>query len=304
MSATLLIGIDLGGTHIKGVLTNPRGDILDEKSTPTLDTPGQDNSTVWKASIKRMIEAFQAEQPTPIGAIGLSCPGIANAANTGIFALGGKLIGIDEFTWPEYLGQPAYVLNDAHAALFAESRIGAGQGIKDLLMITLGTGVGGGIMVNHQLLQGELGRAGHVGHISVRQDEHLDIVRTPGSLEDAIGQGTLEKRSYGRFQTTKALVEAHLAGDHFATWVWLSSVQALARGLASFINILSPELILIGGGIAQSHSALMDPLRAFLEIYEWRPKGFATPLEFAQLGNHAGAVGAALFAWEKRKQHG
>jgi len=296
----LLLGIDLGGTAIKAVLTNPKGEVLDETSTPTHDIPGQDNSKVWKASIKKLIEDFQLKYNDTIICTGISSPGTVQANNRGVLSNGTKLLGIEGFVWKDYIGQDIYVLNDAHAALFAESRLGAGRGYQDILMMTLGTGVGGGIMINGELLQGQKGRAGHIGHISVEQDPLQGIVNTPGSLENAVGQGSLERRSYGRFKDTKTLVDAHLAGDTFATWVWLNSVQALARGMVSFINVLSPAVIIIGGGIAKAEEHLMKPLHDFLDIYEWRPADFKTPIRMAELGNHAGAVGAALFALEKR----
>jgi glucokinase len=159
--------------------------------------------------------------------------------------------------------------------------------------------VGGGIMIDGKLIQGQQGRAGHIGHISINNDYHLGIVKTPGNLERSIGEGTVSERTYGRFPSTKALVEAHLEGDTFATWVWLNSVQALTRGIVSLINAISPEIIILGGGISRSGDALLGPLKDFMDVYEWRPGGFATMIKLANLGNHAGAVGAALFARER-----
>ena len=296
-----LIGIDLGGTYIKALLTNKRGDVLEEASTPTNDISGVDNSEQWKASVKRLIEELEVKNHGQVKFIGVSSPGTVNAENQYVLSNGTKLIGVEDFSWSEYLERTVFVLNDAHAALYAESKLGIGIGIPNIIMITLGTGVGGGILIEDKLLQGKMGRAGHIGHTSVAKDAFLGIANTPGSIESAIGECTLSQRTYGKFQSTKELIEAHSKGDTFATWVWLNSVQALARSITSSINILSPELIIIGGGVAKSGAALMKPLEDFLDIYEWRPKGYKTPIKFAQMGNHAGAIGAALFSLTKQE---
>jgi len=206
------------------------------------------------------------------------------------------MIGIENFDWTDYIGEQVFVLNDAHAAMFAESKLGAGIGYKNLLMMTLGTGVGGAIMLDGKIVQSNLGRAGHIGHLSVNRDAEMSIVRSPGSLEMAIGEGTIEERTYGIFKSTKKLVDAHIAGETFANYVWLNTVQTLARAIVSLINVISPELIILGGGISKAGDHLMKPLKDFLDVYEWRPGGYATPVTLAKLGGHAGAIGAALFA--------
>jgi len=294
-----LIGIDLGGTYIKALLTNSKGEIIQEASTPTNDISGVDNSAQWKASVKRLIAELEDANGAPVRAIGVSSPGTVNRENQFVLSNGTKLLGVEDFKWSDYLDRPVYVLNDAHAALYSESKLGIGKEVKNIVMITLGTGVGGGILIEGKLLQGKLGRAGHIGHTSVSKDSILGIANTPGSIESAIGECTLLQRTYGKYKSTKELVDAHLNGDTFATWVWYNSIQALARSITSTINILSPELIIIGGGVSKSGDALMKPLEDFLDIYEWRPKGYKTPVRFAQMGNHAGAIGAALFAQSK-----
>ena len=122
-------------------------------------------------------------------------------------------------------------------------------------------------------------------------------------MEIAIGEYTIPQRTYGKFESTKKLVEAHLDGDTFATWVWLNSVQSLARALVSLINTVSPELIILSGGISKAGKALLNPLHDFMEIYEWKIGGFKTPIKLAQLGTFAGAAGAALFALEMKTKN-
>jgi glucokinase len=125
----------------------------------------------------------------------------------------------------------------------------------------------------------------------------LDIVKTPGSLEDSIGDCTLKKRSRSRFESTTELVAAVRCGDKDARRIWLTSVQALAAAIASLINVLDPERIILGGGIAQAGSALLTPLKKFLDKFEWRPGSAKVGVVFAKLGDRAGAFGAAWNAF-------
>jgi glucokinase len=171
--------------------------------------------------------------------------------------------------------------------------VGAARGFKNVILLTLGTGVGGAAMVDGRLLRGHIGRAGHLGHSSLDPDGPPDCAGTPGSIEVAIGNCTIEERSGGRFHTTHDLIAAHLKGDAEASEIWLKSVKALAAAVCSFINILDPEAVIVGGGIARAGAALFGPLQRFLERMEWRPGGHRARILPAQLGEYAGAFGAA-----------
>jgi len=152
------------------------------------------------------------------------------------------------------------------------------------------------VLVDVRLVKGHIGRAGHLGHTSVNSDGAPDIVKTPGSLEEMIGNYNVSERSEGRFNSTRQLVGAHLNGDMQATRIWLRSVFHLAAAIASFINAFDPEIVVIGGGIAQAGSALFDPLSEYLDRFEWRPMGVGVPIKLAALEEKAGAIGAAYYA--------
>jgi glucokinase len=210
------------------------------------------------------------------------------------------LPGLENFVWEEYLGLPTFVINDAHSALMAEASFGAAQAYKNVVLLTLGTGVGGGLLLHGELYQGLSQMAGHLGHITVNaHDDECSIVGLPGSLEYAIGNYSIERRSRGRYKSTWELVEAHRIGETFATYVWLSSIKALAVGLCSIVNTFSPECIVLAGGITLADDALFEPLRTFMEVYEWRPGGKSTPIVQAYFGDMAGAIGAAGYAMKK-----
>ena len=288
------IGVDLGGTNIKIVAVSEEGRVLD-KSTSETQTDSPDS---WVETIRQGIKEIERDQTKAARWIGLAAPGLAARDNLSIASMPGKLRGLEGLNWTESLqtSQQVPVLNDAHAALLGEFRIGAARGCRDVVLLTLGTGVGGAILSEGHLFKGHIGRAGHLGHMSLNPDGPPDIVGTPGSLEQAIGNSTLRQRSAGRFSSTRELVEAHLNGEEKATDVWLRSVYYLAAGLTSIINTLDPEVIIIGGGIAQAGHALFDPLAGFMERIEWRPKGHCVRIVPAALGDLAGTLGAAYYS--------
>jgi len=292
------IGIDLGCTNIKGVLIDDEGTILKEAK---VETNEQDHRH-WKGAVWDMVGDFVKQAGGDVDAIGLSAPGLANPDNQCISFMPGRLPGLENFVWTDLIKRKVFVLNDAHAAIMAEATFGAAKGLKHAALLSLGTGVGGGILINGQLYQGVFQMAGHIGHSTVDADTlSQDVTNMPGSIENAIGNLTLPERSYGRYHNTEDLVNDFRKGDHVATWIWLSSVRKLAVTIASVINILSPEVIILSGGIMQAQDALLEPLRDFLALYEWRPGGKQTPVKLAVFSDRAGAIGAAGFALSKLK---
>lgn len=300
MTRPYAIGIDLGGTRVKAVVVTPSGDVLAENRFDTSDDQGR-----WRDRIKEYVATVERDRGEAEW-IGVAAPGLAAPDGRTISWMQGRLAHLQGFDWTAHLRRQRLVpvLNDAHAALVAELWRGAAAGARNAVLLTLGTGVGGGIVCDDRLLRGHLGRAGHLGHLSLDPDGSRDIVNTPGSLEDAIGDHTVHARSGGRFASTAALVTAHRAGDADASRVWLRSVKILAAAVASIINAVDPELFLIGGGIAQAGPALFDPLNRFLDDYEWRPGGARVRIIPAALGDYAGALGAARHAMQVDRKEG
>jgi glucokinase len=297
------IGIDLGGTNIKGVLVNQEGQVLElhTRATDSFTDVKNDKHGNWKEVVYQMVNELKAKSQDKVNAIGLAAPGLPNDFNTAIRVMPGRLAGLENLIWSDYLQEnQVWVLNDAHAALMAEVTFGAGKGVKNAVMLTLGTGVGGGILINGELYQGNFQRAGHIGHLALdAHSDELDITGIPGALEDAIGNASVAKRSFGRFASTYALLDAYRQGDALATYVWLNSVRKLAVGLCSLCNLLSPDVIILGGGITKAGDALYHPLADFMDVYEWKNVGKKTPVIQAHHGEMAGAIGAAGFAIRK-----
>jgi len=289
MSLPYFIGIDLGGSSVKSVAVHADGTLLRSGNVPF-----QDRNQEWANRIDEVVLQFRSEFGEPAG-IGVSAPGLAAADERSIAFLPGRLEGLEGLDWTRRHGSgtPIPVLNDAHAALLGEAWIGAAAGIQNTFLLTLGTGVGGAAIVDGHLLKGRLGRAGHLGHLTVDFLGALDDVGTPGSIELEIGNKTIQKRGNGRYPTTHALVAAHLEGDPEASKLWQRSIQALGAAIGSLINVLDPEVVILGGGIARAGAALFEPLEKELDRVEWRPGGHQVRIVPAQLGDLAGAYGSA-----------
>ncbi len=285
------IGIDIGGTNVKCVLVTQDGHRIDSLSFPT-----DDATDGWKTGIRDAFaglkQSHSIDDQVPVG---ISSPGLACRDGKSIRWMMGRMSGLMGFDFTAHLGRDRLVpvMNDAHAALLGEAWIGAARGCDNVVMLTLGTGVGGAILCDGKILQGHLGRAGHLGHISLDPQGPLDIVNTPASLEDAIGNHSVARRSDGRFQSTADLVHAARDGDQSAKTIWLRSIEALAAGLASIINTVDPERIVLGGGITKAGDDLLLPLSEGMDRFEWRPVNTKVPIVLATLGDLAGAYGAA-----------
>jgi len=293
---SFIIGLDLGGTGIKAAaFSRDTGEILARESASTRDGESREREPGWLHTARELVTRLADQLGGAADGIGVAAPGLTNAEGTAIAIMPGRLKGIEDLHWGQALGRSdnVPVLNDAHAALLGEIWQGAARNLRDVVLITLGTGVGGAIACNGSLLRGHIGRAGHIGHTTVDFEGAPDICQTPGSIEDAIGEASLPSRSAGHFYTTRDLVGAYVGGVKGAADIWQRSLRALAATLVSTINLVDPEAIIIGGGIAEAGKHLFPALESLLEKHEWRPGGARVRLLPAELGPWAGAYGAA-----------
>ncbi|MBN3583108.1 ROK family protein [Algoriphagus aestuarii] len=298
------LGIDIGGTQIKAVVLDAQGEVIEQSKLETEDSAL--NPEIWKLKIFGLIQSKTEElvkgDPSKLRC-GISAPGLADGGNTKILYMPERLKGIENFDWSKELDREVTVLNDAHAACLAEYYgYFQSQNIKNMLLLTLGTGVGGGVIINGELYQGAMQRAGHFGHTTVDHMGNPTMTNMVGSLEYAFGNFSVKERTHGQFDSVKDLVAAYHRGETLATYWWLSSVQKLATALASLTNAFAPELIVLGGGIAAgAGDLLMKPLQEFLPLYSWSPDGSLPEIKAAHFQGYAGAMGAAFYAKSKFK---
>jgi len=292
----LYVGVDIGGTHTKIAAVEQNGGVVARIQVETKDSIANTEKKVnyWLDSLRSNLEELDTPKNQNVEAVGVAAPGLVAADERSIAHMPGRLAGLEQLDWQEELNRnaPVPVINDAQAALLAEAWIGVAKNISNAVLLTLGTGVGGALMLHDEVFSGALGRAGHLGHISLDIDGSPDICGMPGSLESLVGQETLSARSRGRYISYDQLMQDYKDGDPHATEIWLRSVKALATGIASIINIIDPEVVLLGGGISASDE-LVQPLTDFMRYVEWRPYGNAVPIRVAQLGAYGGAIGAA-----------
>lgn len=301
---TWAAGIDVGGTQLKAVAVDASGRVLARAVRPTED--GVATPADWIARARATLAEFASSVGTAATTVGVCAPGLAASDGRSIAHLPGKLAGLVGLDWTVALGRtnPVPVLNDGHAALLGEAWTGAARGRRHVVMLTLGTGIGGAVMSDGRLLRGAIGRAGHLGHLCLDPEGEPSITGMPGAIEVLAGDYTVPNRSRGRFADTAALVAAFQAGDALATNVWLRSIRALGCAIGSYINLFDPEIVVLGGGIARAGDVLFAPLARELDRVEWRPGGHRVPVVPAELGEWAGGIGAAWRALEPEANGG
>ena len=308
------IGVDVGGTKVLGGVVDESGTVV---KTARRDTPREGGSALTQA-IADVAKELMAE--FTIDSVGVSAAGFVSSDRKTMLATpniaGWNGVELD-YQLTSLIGLPVVIENDANAAAWGEARFGAGRGKRHMLMLTVGTGIGGGIVVNGELYRGAFGTAAEIGHIRVVPEGHLCGCGARGCFEqygsgnalmrharEAIaaspdiarnllsrGDGTLEGL------TGKAITDAARDGDAVALAAFNTTAHWLGAGIASLAVVLDPECVVIGGGVIDAGEILLKPTREALE----RSMPFAGKHPYpeiigAQLGNEAGLVGVADLA--------
>jgi glucokinase len=288
------LGLDLGGTNIKWVVLDQDEQPVADGSLPTERDGGPDHV------LERLALAGQAavEAAGLIATAGVGVPGIYDEV-TGCIRFFTNLPG----PWPGHpfaeplsqaLGVPVKLVNDARAFTLAEARVGAGKGCSSLIGVTLGTGIGGGIVIDGKLVLGLNGTAGEIGHqvIDMRPDAPKCGCGNTGCLEAFAGAPRLAEAA-GTATAADAFA-AEERGDpraHAAVEAW---IDHLAIGLANLVTVLTPDRIVLGGGVANARARIVAPLRERLVAHVHLTDPEHVQLVYAALGGRAGAIGAAL----------
>lgn len=318
-TASVTVGVDLGGTKVETALVDATGKIVESSRWQTNAARGAQGIVEDIAAGIRRYLGRASPHALGIGVAGQVEPGsgvVWNAPNLDWtdFPLRTRLA--------EAVGLPTFVLNDVQAATFGEWRHGAGQGVSDMVTIFVGTGVGGGVIADRRLIRGCDGSAGELGHLKVALDGRHCSCDRRGCLEAYAGGWAIARRAREAAEgqpreatrlvelagghrdtiTAQVVADAFHQGDPLALALVKEVAQALGTGLASIANAFNPCLIILGGGVIDGLPELLDLARgeATSRAIEMALKSLR--IERAGLGNHAGAVGAAAWARQEMRE--
>lgn len=308
------IGIDLGGTNIKAGVVSEAYEIIAKTSCKT-NLP-RSSEEICADMAKVALEAVDAAGLTldDIEAVGIGTPGMANSAE-GVIEYSSNL-GFDNFHVIElmktFIDKPCYVENDANAAAYGEFIAGAAKGARNAVCITLGTGVGGGIIIDGKIYAGSNFAAAEIGHMVIDPNgpkcncgrkgcfevfsSATGLVRMTKEAIEADGSTIMKKMSEEKGKVSaRTAFDAMREGDKAGKEVVDKYIKYLACGIANTINIFQPDILCIGGGVCNEGDPLLLPLKALVaqEIYSKNSKK-NTEIVIAELGNDAGIIGAAF----------
>ncbi|NJR65108.1 MAG: ROK family protein [Leptolyngbyaceae cyanobacterium CRU_2_3] len=290
-----VIGIDLGGSAIKMGRFDWKGKCLQALTVPTPQPAYPE--TVLDTLVEAIAQLDPAHKSV---AIGLGTPGPADASGR-IARIAINLEGWHDIPLADWLesktGKPTVLANDANCAGLGEYWLGAGKLFRHVIVLTLGTGVGGAIILDGKLFVGHEGAAGELGLITLNPEGPECNSGNNGSLEQYVSVRAIRRRT-GR--EPHELAERAKMGDPEAIAFWQSYGRDLGTGLASLLYVLTPEAIIIGGGVSASAEFFFPAAQAEIDRRVLPSSRAGMKLLLAQLGNQAGMVGAAKLAWQQR----
>lgn len=308
------IGIDLGGTNIAVGLVDDRGKILQKDSIPTKRERAYQQIIKDMAMLSLKVVADAGKDIQEIKSIGIGSPGIPDSKN-GILLYANNLnfrnVPMRE-EMQKYIHLPVYINNDANCAALAESAVGAAAGVEHSVTVTLGTGVGGGVIIHRKIYGGFNYAAAELGHMVIvsggmpctcgrngcweayasataliRQTQAAAL-ENPKSMINTLVNNDMTKIN------AKTAFDAAKQGDETGQKVVEQYIRYVAEGLINIINIFQPEVVAIGGGVSKEGEYLLKPLRELVSSGVYTRGVSQTQIKTAQLGNDAGIVGAAM----------
>ena len=321
-SGFVAAGIDFGGTNIKVGFVTRKGHVVDSLVVPTAECPSPE---AFVRRMRQSIDTLRVRTRIParrVRGVGIGAPGLIDMRRGVIHRLvnvPGHWAGVPlAKLLSARIHRPCVMDNDVNVVALGEWRFGAGRGTRESLYVTLGTGVGGGLVVNGGLVRGVSGSAGEIGHLCLDAKGPPCACGGRGCLEALIGTAAILQRARASMRRGHSPVLARLmrkvtgtltpalisraarSGDRGAVRLWRDVGSLLGIGLASAVNLLNPERVVIGGGIANAWRWFAPSLRAALRARAFALPGAAVRIVRARLGARAGIVGGAVLVWEER----
>lgn len=305
-----VIGVDIGGTSLKVGRVDEHGNILAKK---VVETPTHLES--FKSTLLAMLREL-SDQESP-SAIGIGCKGVIDAPTATVITLPGTFKFLEGMSFAKLItplfdrAVPVHVDNDARVALAGEVVWGEARGRKNVLMLTLGTGVGGAVLVDGKMMRGAKGAAGLLGHVTIVPNGRFCDCGNRGCLETVFSANAIEAEALNsvyrgcesllteRFTenlsgiTCKAVFEAAAEGDSVACAIRDDAIVGLGAALAGLLHVFDPELVILGGQISEAGESLLGPLRHEVGWRSRRFLGRIVPLTLAAVQDKSGIVGAA-----------
>lgn len=310
----LTVGVDLGGTNIAVGVVDEAGRILHKDSAPT-GAHREPEAVIADiaATIKKVVADANIDMGR-IASVGVGSPGTIKADT-------GEVVYANNLRWhfvplggqlSRLLDKPVFVNNDANVAALGELMVGGAKGRKNAIMLTLGTGVGGGIIIDGKIFSGAYGAGGELGHMCVVVDGEMctcgnagclesyasatalinrgkeDVVQNPDGMIARLAGGDPDKVN------AKIVVDSAKAGDPSAVKLFERYVYILSMGMVSLINAFDPEVFVLGGGVAGAGKFLLDAVTEQVEKHVYSKSVTHATIELAVLGNDAGIIGAAM----------
>ncbi|MEO3946676.1 ROK family protein [Gorillibacterium sp. CAU 1737] len=314
------IGIDLGGTNIKSAIFDADNHLLLERSDPTEASSGPFPVLARIANIVREMLAQQAIASEQVECMGMGIPGLLNPA-TGMSFFSPNFPGWENIAVVEEMQRhfpfPIYIDNDVRINLYGEWKFGAGVGRRNLLLVTLGTGLGSGIVVDGRVLYGQTASVGEIGHLNMFREgrpcrcgssgclgRYVSAVGMVRTFTERLDQGepsVVRQWVDGDTSaiTARMISDAYDAGDGLARQVMKETGELFGFGLGSAINLFNPELVIIGGGMSAAGERLLAPVRETVALHSLKVPREACEIVPAKLGGRAGMIGAAAYAAER-----
>ena len=301
---SLYAGFDLGGTHLKYGLVNDQGKIIFRERTPS--PPSIKDLFLL---LENLWKKLKQKTEKNIKAVGFGFPGIFSHKEQKIFQ-SPNYASLDNFNLlpalSHFIKVPFWINNDANLAAFGEYKAGKGIGVQSMVLLTIGTGVGSGVILEGKLWQGKCGFGGELGHLTVNHKGVRCNCGGKGCLETEVSAPKIVK-NYLYYKKDKTDVSAEevyqraLKGDEDARKAFSLAGYYLGIGLAAVINFLNPEKILLGGAVLNAGDYLLSPTLKETQKRCYKASFECCSIERASLGNEAGIIGAALWAKEQLK---
>jgi glucokinase len=290
------IGFDVGGTNIKAGILDSDCNIISKKITPFPKELGSHNIiNAMHETALQMISENNLNK-ADVSSLGIAIAGSVDVKNGVVihaYNLDFHNVHITKEMSQYFPDIPVTLINDANAAAFAEFKAGALKGYNNAILLTLGTGIGGGVILNGRLFNGGLGNGVELGHVVLDMDGPLCTCGIKGCIEEfCTVRWFMRKGKPAGYTEVKEIIDAAKKGERAAVEIFDEFVENLSSALASLANLLDPEIIALGGGISLAGDILYDALHEKVE----KKSFFKYPYKVvpAQLGNDAGTIGAAL----------